>query len=227
MSSFDSEIRASGVEIIDLTKSFYFMTRLPEELISSLTSKTTNILASENSNDYSSKLAGKIYDGQQVQIDEELCSDVNIKELILIVKQVSRTFVQRYMNKINYESTNNKFKCDLNDMWIVSQKAHDYNPPHDHPWTNKIGLSGVLYLKVPPQINGDTTDGCFHFSWGSDLRFNLSKFSFAEHANITPDPGMLLLFPSSMVHEVFPFRGDGERRCIAFNIDVKFLETSG
>ena len=37
-----------------------------------------------------------------------------------------------------------------------------------------------------------------------------------------PIPGMLYIFPSNLLHTVYPFKGDGERRSIAFNGLHKF-----
>ena len=35
--------------------------------------------------------------------------------------------------------------------------------------------------------------------------------------NIVPTPGLLLMFPSYLAHTVYPFIGEGERRCLPFN----------
>ena len=35
---------------------------------------------------------------------------------------------------------------------------------------------------------------------------------------IKPQVGQLLMFPSNLLHTVYPFIGDGERRSIAFNL---------
>ena len=43
-----------------------------------------------------------------------------------------------------------------------------------------------------------------------------------------PKPGMCLLFPNSLYHQVYPFQGSGERRSIAFNMAFKgFSKSSG
>ena len=38
--------------------------------------------------------------------------------------------------------------------------------------------------------------------------------------SIKPQVGNLFLFPSSLHHQVYPFRGKGERRSVSFNVDV-------
>jgi len=46
------------------------------------------------------------------------------------------------------------------------------------------------------------------------------SFSTTTALNIIPEAGRLYLFPSSLNHQVYPFKGEGERRGISFNIDV-------
>ena len=35
--------------------------------------------------------------------------------------------------------------------------------------------------------------------------------------NLEPSPGLLVMFPSYLAHTVYPFIGEGERRCLPFN----------
>ena len=44
---------------------------------------------------------------------------------------------------------------------------------------------------------------------------------------ITPVPGLMLMFPSYLVHTVYPFIGEGERRCIAFNAYYRIVNPTG
>ena len=37
-------------------------------------------------------------------------------------------------------------------MWTVHSYAGDYNPLHDHGTKSPKGLSCIMFLKVPPQI---------------------------------------------------------------------------
>ena len=53
---------------------------------------------------------------------------------------------------------------------------------------------------------------------GADL------FSTTVQYNVPPEAGWLYLFPSTLNHQVYPFKGAGERRGISFNIDVISIE---
>ena len=109
--------------------------------------------------------------------------------------------------------------------WVVSQKENDYIPVHAHNnQTESCKISAVLYLKVPEQLERPSNemkirggqDGQIVFTGvgGADL------FSTTSHFNIPPQQGWLYLFPSSLTHQVYPFKGEGERRGISLNIDV-------
>jgi len=168
-------------------------------------------------------MAGKIYDRKQILIEPSLKEEKCIPQLIQNLESMAVAYVSRFFKKaikIHGVEEEYKFRCRINDIWIVSQEAHDYNPPHNHRTVSSTGLSGVLYLKVPPQIAESKKDGWFHFSWGPDISSDLGRLTFADHLDILPKESMLLMFPKNMCHEVFPFRGDGERRCIAFNVNV-------
>ena len=41
---------------------------------------------------------------------------------------------------------------------------------------------------------------------------------------ITPTPGLMLMFPSYLGHTVYPFIGEGERRCLPFNAVYRILD---
>ena len=220
---YDEYLESCGISVHDLSKLYYFSTNMSPELTKALITETDEILKDFNSKDYSPSLAGKIYDGKQILIEPALYGEKPIAELIHNLESMAFAYVSRFIKKavkFRDAAEEYKFKCKINDMWIVSQEAHDYNPPHNHRTTAPTGLSGVLYLKVPSQISESKKDGWFHFSWGSDISSDLGRLTFADHLDILPKKSMVLMFPKNMCHEVFPFRGEGERRCIAFNINV-------
>ena len=117
------------------------------------------------------------------------------------------------------------------DAWVVSQKENDYIPVHAHDkvasfdnLTESCKISGILYLKVPEQIERNTNDIAIRGGKDGQIVFTgmggADSFSTTTALNIIPEAGRLYLFPSSLNHQVYPFKGEGERRGISFNIDV-------
>ena len=113
---------------------------------------------------------------------------------------------------------------------LENMKENDYIPVHTHNnQTEASKISAILYLKVPEQLQqihdnemkirgGQDGQLVFTGVGGADL------FSTTSHFNIPPQQGWLYLFPSSLTHQVYPFKGKGERRGISFNVDVISVE---
>ncbi|MEO0910241.1 MAG: putative 2OG-Fe(II) oxygenase, partial [Pseudomonadota bacterium] len=95
--------------------------------------------------------------------------------------------------------------------WRVKLMKAGFQKPHIHSggW-----ISGVLYLKIPKQIEGN--EGSIAFSLhGYDYRKERDDIPYKEHAS---SEGDLILFPSSLFHWTIPFESDEERQCIAFDV---------
>jgi len=105
----------------------------------------------------------------------------------------------------------------ITEAWVVSQYENEYAPVHNHVHCK---VSAVCYLKVPERnsISAERdNDGQIVFTGmgGAD------PFSTSSHLNILPRSGLLVIYPSSLNHQVYPFRGSGERRAaMAFNAEV-------
>jgi uncharacterized protein (TIGR02466 family) len=105
------------------------------------------------------------------------------------------------------------------EAWINVSPRHAFNAPHDHPgWA----WSGSYYVALPPQ---DTPrGGTIEFF---DPRTNVRAMTidgadcFASKVAVTPQPGMLLIFPSYLRHFVYPNEGECDRISLAFN--ARFL----
>ena len=115
------------------------------------------------------------------------------------------------------------------DAWVVSQKENDYIPVHTHHnQKESCKISGVLYLKVPEQIKRNNNDIAIKGGKDGQLVFTgmggVDPFSTTVQFNVPPEAGWMYLFPSTLNHQVYPFKGAGERRGISFNIDVISIE---
>ena len=120
---------------------------------------------------------------------------------------------------------------DVNSAWVVSQYANEYNPIHNHTGCE---ISGVIYLKVP-DVKGRRnlqskkgkmdSDGDISFVYCTASQRNHDIFEKGL-VQITPVPGLMLMFPSYLGHTVYPFVGEGERRCIAFNANYRITDQS-
>ena len=104
-------------------------------------------------------------------------------------------------------------------IWINSQKDNDYLPTHYH---THCAISTVMYLKIPEYLpsrktfSTDAEDGSIEFSNNSSQ----DKIWGIPTMTLYPRVGDFYIFPSSQLHQVYPFRtsdGKGERRSVSFN----------
>ena len=102
-------------------------------------------------------------------------------------------------------------KFDLKSSWAVCQFESDYNPIHWHDGH----LSGVMYTKMPKDLGSSYKDqnknGKIAFIHGSTQLLVSSVY------DVKPEVGDLFIFPSYMMHTVYPFFSDEERRSVSFN----------
>jgi len=124
-----------------------------------------------------------------------------------------------------------EIKTDVQTMWTVHSYAGDYNPLHDHGTRSFMGLSCILYLKVPPQIeateslqglNGASgaVDGFTYLCWGTNGMRDVNMLRPITEEYVKPEVGTMIIFPAWLRHAVMPFFGEGERRTFSANINV-------
>jgi len=151
--------------------------------------------------DYSKNLVGQVK--QEIQLPS-----IFIQKNIY--KHISNS-IKEYVKASTGKSTK---KIKIINFWIVRQYAHEYNPVHYHDGH----VSGVGYLRLPRLLNKDKkklkTNGSIDFINGSKMFLSNSVF------NHNPMIGDVILFPNYLMHTVYPFSVDGERRSFSFNVEI-------
>ena len=151
--------------------------------------------------DYSKKLVGQVK--QEISLPKSFIK----KNLEKIVSQNIKNFI--------YKSLGRKTKnVKIKNFWVVRQFSNEYNPVHFHDGH----ISGVGYLKVPKFSDSKKdnlkTSGTIDFINGSKMFLSDSIY------NHSPKVGDVLLFPNYLMHTVYPFSTEGERRSFSFNVEI-------
>tara|TARA_Y100000996_G_scaffold103755_1_gene75917 strand:+ start:146 stop:916 length:771 start_codon:yes stop_codon:yes gene_type:complete len=193
---------------------------LPEEVVVNLTKMTDNLLKNSNTPSHGQQLAGVIHDEKLIYQQDFIDASVND-----MLEGCVRTYV--YESIIRHGNPkDSSIETRINSAWIVSQYQNEYNPTHGHTGCE---ISGVLYLKTPdvknrrkiPSKEGKKDhDGDITFTYNSESQRSGELLSKGV-MQITPSRGLMLLFPSWLLHQVYPFIGKDERRSIAFNANYK------
>jgi len=106
----------------------------------------------------------------------------------------------------------------LSNMWAIINKKGAMNHKHHH---SNSDLSAAYYVTAK--------EGCGDIIFydprpGKVYKHPLSikpNLLNADNNGVTPEPGMLVLFPSYLEHSVNPNTSDHERIVISFNINLE------
>ena len=140
-----------------------------------------------------------------------------------ILEQPELAAMQAFVQKQIKSYTQNLLKLDssidlyITQSWLNKAEKDQYHPLHNHP--NSV-LSGVLFLsgggKLPP-IRFHRFNPLFPL----ELNFTeLNDFN-ATCRWFEPVYGQLILFPSSLLHDVTPNKTDSTRITLSFNTFVR------
>ena len=200
-------------------------TTLPDILLDELIKLTDLITEDKERKSYNEYLAGEIE--EEWKIDNVLLTNISFKSYIIQLcwkyfNIISSQFYIKNNQVIPQELTFMKLTIEniqIIDAWFNNQKDNEYNPIHNHDGY----FSGVLYLKIPeymPSRKNEDSDGTISFfaPAGGNSRMTNSI------VKISPKVGDIFLFPSTLTHQVYPFRttdGKGIRRSLSYNLDAK------
>ena len=160
---------------------------------------------------------------KKIDYSSKLASQIN-KELKISEKFIKKNLDKELKNKILKFLSNEKIKkikeIKILNLWVVSQYKNEYNPIHFH----EGDLSGVGYLKIPKYMTKNKnvknkkikTNGTIDFINGQKAFLSKSIF------NLIPKAGDLLMFPNYLMHTVYPFNIEKERRSFSFNAKIIF-----
>jgi len=100
--------------------------------------------------------------------------------------------------------------------WANLNRAGDYNTIHSHPTSQ---WSGVYYAAIGGAAPRRPLSGVIEFQdpRGAPQAQPFPGFDFAKKLRLVPEDGLILVFPSWLLHMVHPFHGEGDRISIAFN----------
>jgi hypothetical protein len=152
------------------------------------------------------------------------------KQFAGVLNQLAKEYIKQTIGD------KSEINTDVQTMWTVHSYAGDYNPLHDHGTRSFMGLSCILYLKVPPQIEAiglpseemiaasGAVDGFTYLCWGTNGMRDVNMLRPIQEEYVKPEVGTMIIFPAWLRHAVMPFSGEGERRTFSANINVEIVE---
>jgi len=176
--------------------------KISDKLVDTINKHIDFILDDQNKIDelyHGKNLAGEIK--YEIKLTKEFI-DLNLYNPI---KDIVYNFVKSTLNK--------ELKTlEVKSSWAVCQFENDYNPIHWHDGH----LSGVMYTKIPQDFGSSyktvNKNGNIAFIHGS------TQLTAASVYDVRPEVGDLFIFPSNLMHTVYPFFSEEERRSVSFNV---------
>ena len=204
-------------------------TQMPQDMVDDVNDYMDEYRESKNKESLAKTLVGQIHSGEQLLLDHK---DSRLVAYNDFVCSLGAEYIR------NFAAMGNKLKnakrVEIDETWSVHSYDGDYNPIHDHGTKTLMGISTTAWTKVPSQIGKKATansptyslynesghsDGCIAFQYGQVSVIDGDRLKPAQSFIMTPEVGKLLIFPSWLQHMVYPFKGKGERRTIASNLN--------
>jgi hypothetical protein len=198
----------------------YIIKTIPKHIFYNL----KNEIGKVNLTPYNDKLAGSIEKEYKISHDYQFERFIytSSKELVSKFKRINFSTDTVVDFRIFEKSL-----C-IQDLWVNFQSKYEYNPLHIH-----MGVfSFVIYIqipylleeedKLPNTINSNTKTNSRFYFYGTledgsikDCCLNIDKSW----------EGKMIIFPSSLSHQVFPFyTSDDYRISVAGNLSMKHLK---
>ncbi len=223
-------------QIHNMPAVYVLETQMPQEMIDDVNEYMDEYRESKHKESLAKTLVGQIHKGEQLLLDH---NDKRLLEYNHFICDLGAEYINYFAR------TGNPLKCgkrvEIDETWSVHSYDGDYNPIHDHGTKTLMGISTTAWTKVPSQIGANATantptyslynesghsDGCIAFQYGQVSVLDGQRLKPAQSFVMTPEVGKLLIFPSWLQHMVYPFKGEGERRTIASNLNCWDVQTT-
>tara|TARA_R100001082_G_scaffold63945_1_gene35973 strand:- start:2349 stop:3050 length:702 start_codon:yes stop_codon:yes gene_type:complete len=218
------------VTVHNMPSVYVMETEMPISMVNDLNDYLDEYKEDQDKKSLANTLVGQISQGEQLLMDNE---DSRVKEYSEFICSLGADYVNFFFNSTG-NKLNNQKAITIDETWSVHSYEGDYNPIHDHGTKTIMGISTTGWTKVPQQIleqptagspqyslyhaSGDC-DGYIAFNYGRNELMNTERLRPPQSFMMKPEVGKLLVFPSWLQHMVYPFKGEGERRTVASNLN--------
>jgi hypothetical protein len=204
---------------------------MPQSMIDSVNDYMDEYKEKKDKQSLKHSLVGQIDKGEQLLLDH---NDDRMVDYNNFICTLGADYINHFAGSGAGMKLKNPKQVMVDETWSVHSYDGDYNPIHDHGTKTVMGISTTAWTKVPKQIGAKAAantptyslynesghcDGCIAFQYGMNSVIDTERLRPPQSFVMTPEVGKLLVFPSWLQHMVYPFKGKGERRTIASNLN--------
>ena len=156
--------------------------------------------------------------GQQIQL---IPNEFNLD--ITVLKNFVESQCQGYIDTIMRQSGRtdlDPFQPVLVSAWTIKQSSGDYQALHSH----EAHISGNIYIDVP-DLNENSMDSDASIEFRLPIVRNPANFIFVDQWRFKPEIMKMILFPSYIPHTVYPWKGEGSRTSLAWDVKLVSKKT--
>ena len=107
----------------------------------------------------------------------------------------------------------------IKSIWININKKNNFNRLHNHP---ECDLSGVLWIKAPKNSGNLEFTSPHDFVQAKEMSFYSKKYrdenKIFPNYYFPPTAGLVMIFPSFLLHQVRPNKSNQDRISVSFNL---------
>ena len=218
------------VTVHNMPSVFVMETLMPESMINDLNSYLDEYIEDNNKRSLADTLVGQISQGEQLLLNS---NDPRLKDYNELICNIGADYINFFTQNTGLQLARPKAVA-IDETWSVHSYEGDYNHIHDHGTKTIMGISTTGWTKVPQQILDQPTagtldyslynasgncDGYIAFNYGLNNLMDSDRLRPPQSFVMQPEVGKLLVFPSWLQHMVYPFKGKGERRTVASNLN--------
>ena len=119
------------------------------------------------------------------------------------------------LEQINGVNDLNLYQPTLVSAWTIKQTANDSRAMHSH----EAHISGNIYIEIPDLLDeSNKSDSCLEFRFPQVK--NTAQFVFTDNWQFKPQIMKMVVFPSYIPHTVYPWKGQGSRTILAWDVKL-------
>jgi len=218
-------------KMLPLPSVFMMEIDFPLEHVDTLNVFLDDLLLQEDRLTAADTLVGQIQQGEQLRIDH---THKDLEDVRAYLQSMAVHYVGQFFQHTGQNLDGDRH-IDIDELWSVHSYAGDYNPIHDHGTKTIMGISCTTWTKVPEQIEklnaphmgefsyynaSGCVDGFLEFVYGQSAVNDKERLKPTQAVVFKPEVGKIYFFPSWLQHMVYPFKGEGERRTVAANLNA-------
>jgi len=193
--------------------------KLPEEIVDDL----WKLIEESKKEPYeiNEQLAGNISSSLKLDKDSPLLDDFNQK----VIPALINVSIKEFGSVLRHSYKSLHLSLSLESLWVNFQNKHEFNPPHNHSGV----YSFVIWMQIPTSfeeqsklpIAAKSNTGGMISNFAFQYTDILGRVSINAYEMEKSTKGFMVLFPSNLTHQVFPFyENDGERISISGNLTL-------